>query len=59
MKLPRRLVPVAVSALAAATALGVPQAGPSAGPTEPAAVQASKHDDFVIVGHRGASGYRP
>ena len=59
MKLPRRLVPVAVSALAAATALVVPQAGPSAGPTEPAAVQASKHDDFVIVGHRGASGYRP
>ncbi|MGW5187979.1 glycerophosphodiester phosphodiesterase [Kribbella sp. NPDC004138] len=59
MKLPRRLVPVAVSALAAATALVVPQAGPSAGPAEPAAVQASKHDDFVIVGHRGASGYRP
>ncbi|MEV0794736.1 glycerophosphodiester phosphodiesterase [Kribbella sp. NPDC050459] len=59
MKLPRRLVPVAASALAAAAALVVPQAVPSAGSAEPAAVRASKHDDFVIVGHRGASGYRP
>ncbi|MET9268904.1 glycerophosphodiester phosphodiesterase [Kribbella sp. NPDC003557] len=59
MKLPRRLVPVAASSLAVAAAVVVPQAVPSTGPAAPAAVQASKHDDFVIVGHRGASGYRP
>ncbi|WP_432888328.1 glycerophosphodiester phosphodiesterase [Kribbella sp. CA-245084] len=44
----KRLVPVAVSAIAVVASVLVPQS-----------VQAAKHDDFVIVGHRGASGYRP
>ncbi|NUR94779.1 MAG: glycerophosphodiester phosphodiesterase [Kribbellaceae bacterium] len=51
MKLSSRFLPVAVSALAAAAAVVVPSATPAAG--------GDKHDDFVIVGHRGASGYRP
>ncbi|NIK62350.1 glycerophosphodiester phosphodiesterase [Kribbella shirazensis] len=65
MKLPSRFLPVAASALAVAAAVVVPQAAPSTAPSTapvPAsgvAVQAEKHDDFVIVGHRGASGYRP
>ncbi|MGZ0148516.1 glycerophosphodiester phosphodiesterase [Kribbella sp. WER1] len=56
MKLSSRLLPVAASALAVAAAIVVPSASsaPSSGP-----VAAAKHDDFVIVGHRGASGYRP
>ncbi|MFF0269140.1 glycerophosphodiester phosphodiesterase [Kribbella sp. NPDC004536] len=49
MKFPRRIVPVAVSALALAASVLVPQSVDAAG----------QHDDFVIVGHRGASGYRP
>ncbi|MFC6160715.1 glycerophosphodiester phosphodiesterase [Kribbella jiaozuonensis] len=66
MKLPSRLLPVAASALAVAAAVAVPQAVPSLSSAQstsaagPVAVQAAKHrDDFVIVGHRGASGYRP
>ena len=46
----KRLVPVAVSALALAASFLVPQSQ---------TVEAGNHDDFVIVGHRGASGYRP
>src|SRR5262245_58535237 len=47
----RRFVPVTVSALAVAASFLVPQSQ---------TVDASSHhDDFVIVGHRGASGYRP
>ena len=59
--LPRRFVPAAASALAVAAAVLVPQAVPSAAPAADTAVQsaANHRDDFVIVGHRGASGYRP
>ncbi|MFG1814625.1 glycerophosphodiester phosphodiesterase [Kribbella sp. NPDC049174] len=59
--LPRRFVPVAASALAVAAAFLVPQAVPATAPvTDTAAQSADKHrDDYVIVGHRGASGYRP
>ena len=58
--LPRRLVPVAASALAVVAAVLVPQAVPQSAPAGYTAVQADKsQDDFVIVGHRGASGYRP
>ena len=59
--LPRRFVPVAASALAVAAAVLIPQAVPTSAPsTDVAAESAAKtHDDFVIVGHRGASGYRP
>lgn len=66
--LPRRFVPVAASALAVTAAFLVPQAVPSTA-TAPSATTAQsavatqaaagRHDDFVIVGHRGASGYRP
>ncbi|MGW7684239.1 glycerophosphodiester phosphodiesterase family protein [Kribbella sp. NPDC054772] len=49
MKLTGRLIPVTVSALAVATSVLVPQSVDAT----------SHHDDFVIVGHRGASGYRP
>ncbi|MGW6201366.1 glycerophosphodiester phosphodiesterase [Kribbella sp. NPDC055110] len=60
MKLPRQLVPVAVSALAVTAAVLVPQTVPSVQSAQSEqTVQADKHDDFVIVGHRGASGYRP
>jgi glycerophosphoryl diester phosphodiesterase len=49
--LPRRFVPVAASALALAASFLVPQSQ---------TVEATRHhDSFVIVGHRGASGYRP
>ncbi|GAB2684344.1 glycerophosphodiester phosphodiesterase [Kribbella swartbergensis] len=59
--LPRRFVPAAASALAVAAAVLVPQAVPSTAPAADTAVQsaANHRDDFVIVGHRGASGYRP
>ncbi|MEV0291413.1 glycerophosphodiester phosphodiesterase [Kribbella sp. NPDC050820] len=62
--LPRRFVPAAASALAVAAAVLVPQALPTSAPAadtaDTAAQAAAKHrDDFVIVGHRGASGYRP
>ena len=62
--LPRRFVPVAASALAVAAAFLVPQAVPTTAPAGDAKAQAAeaagKHrDDYVIVGHRGASGYRP
>jgi glycerophosphoryl diester phosphodiesterase len=60
--LPRRFVPVAASAAAVAAAFLVPQAVPTGDPASQSAPQAqyaAKLDDFVIVGHRGASGYRP
>jgi glycerophosphoryl diester phosphodiesterase len=62
--LPRRFVPVAASALAVAAAVLVPQAVPQSQPHSvpdagPAVLAAKHRDDFVIVGHRGASGYRP
>jgi glycerophosphoryl diester phosphodiesterase len=59
--LPRRFVPVAASALAVAAAVLVPQTVPTSAPTTDVAAQSAfdQHDDFVIVGHRGASGYRP
>lgn len=65
--LPRRFVPAAASALAVAAAVLVPQVSQSqsaqsqssAPVASAAAEQAAKNDDFVIVGHRGASGYRP
>jgi glycerophosphoryl diester phosphodiesterase len=60
--LPRRFVPVAASAAAVAAAFLVPQAVPTGDPASqsaPEAQYAAKHDEFVIVGHRGASGYRP
>ncbi|WP_433166127.1 glycerophosphodiester phosphodiesterase [Kribbella sp. CA-247076] len=60
--LPRRFVPVAASALAVTAAVLVPQAVPTSAPETAvqSATSAGKHrDDFVIVGHRGASGYRP
>jgi glycerophosphoryl diester phosphodiesterase len=61
--LPRRFVPVAASALAVAAAVLVPQAVPTSAPAADVAAQsaqsANEQDDFVIVGHRGASGYRP
>src|SRR5215218_1054553 len=62
--LPRRLVPVAASTLAVAAAVLVPQAVPTSAPATDVAAQsaqpaAKEQDDFVIVGHRGASGYRP
>ncbi|MFI6828016.1 glycerophosphodiester phosphodiesterase [Kribbella sp. NPDC050241] len=59
--LPRRFVPVAASALAVTAAVLVPQAVPQSAPAADTAAQsaAHHHDDFVIVGHRGASGYRP
>ncbi|GAA1145786.1 glycerophosphodiester phosphodiesterase [Kribbella jejuensis] len=49
MKLSHRWLPVA--ALAVAAAIAVPASSPVA--------VAGQHDAFVIVGHRGASGYRP
>ena len=57
--LPRRFVPAAASALAVAAAFLVPQAGPTSAPDTTVQAADKKHDDFVIVGHRGASGYRP
>jgi glycerophosphoryl diester phosphodiesterase len=59
--LPRRFVPAAASALAVTAAVLVPQALPATTTTPDTVVQSAdgKHDDFVIVGHRGASGYRP
>jgi len=60
MKLPRRFVPAAASALAVGAAVLVPQVADTASqPAASSVQQASGHDDFVIVGHRGASGYRP
>lgn len=60
----KRFVPVAVSALAVGATLLAPQAVQQA--TQQNGVQAQvagsadhHRDDFVIVGHRGASGYRP
>ena len=59
-----RFVPAAASALAVTAAVLVPQAVQQSSqqsiPAGGVAVQAAKHhDDFVIVGHRGAAGYRP
>ncbi|MEU4608545.1 glycerophosphodiester phosphodiesterase [Kribbella sp. NPDC023972] len=57
--LPRRFVPAAASALAVAAAFLVPQAVPTSAPDTGVQAAAKHRDDFVIVGHRGASGYRP
>ncbi|WP_020392439.1 glycerophosphodiester phosphodiesterase [Kribbella catacumbae] len=58
--LPRRFVPATASALAVAAAILVPQVSePSQNTAATPAAAAAKHDDFVVVGHRGASGYRP
>jgi glycerophosphoryl diester phosphodiesterase len=57
--LPRRFVPAAASALAVAAAFLVPQAVPTSAPDTAVQAAAKHRDDFVIVGHRGASGYRP
>ncbi|MEU4394151.1 glycerophosphodiester phosphodiesterase [Kribbella sp. NPDC023855] len=68
--LSRRNVSVTASAVAVVAAVLVPQVSDTskqAAPTAPSAttVAASaqhssvQHDDFVVVGHRGASGYRP
>jgi glycerophosphoryl diester phosphodiesterase len=56
-----RFVTVTASALAVGAAVLVPQVSDTSTATQqPAAVeQVAKHDDFVVVGHRGASGYRP
>ena len=61
----KRFVPVAVSALAVGATLLAPQAVQQA-TTQQNGAQAQaagsayqQRDDFVIVGHRGASGYRP
>ncbi|MFC5264512.1 glycerophosphodiester phosphodiesterase [Kribbella qitaiheensis] len=65
--LPRRFVPITATVLAVGAAVLVPQVTDQT-TSQPTAVQApaqvstqtsGKHDDFVIVGHRGASGYRP
>lgn len=65
--LPRRFVPITATVFAVGAAVLVPQVTDQT-TAQPTAVQASaqvstqtsgKHDDFVIVGHRGASGYRP
>ena len=63
--LSRRNVSVTASAVAIVAAVLVPQvsdtsksAAPATAATTVAASEA-KHDDFVVVGHRGASGYRP
>ncbi|WP_405055820.1 glycerophosphodiester phosphodiesterase [Kribbella sp. NBC_01505] len=61
----KRFLPAAVSALAVGATLLAPQAVQHAtqqqnGDQAQAAGSAYQHrDDFVIVGHRGASGYRP
>lgn len=62
--LSRRNVSVTASAVAVVAAVLVPQVSDTSkqtAPTAPTTVAASaaKHDDFVVVGHRGASGYRP
>lgn len=73
ISVPRRFVAVAASAVAVGASVFVPQLSSSSPQTtaQPAAqasaalapaarlAAAKKHDDFVIVGHRGASGYRP
>jgi glycerophosphoryl diester phosphodiesterase len=65
--LPRRFVPITATVLAVGAAVLVPQVTDQTA-SQPTAAQApaqvstqtsGKHDDFVIVGHRGASGYRP
>ena len=64
--LPRRFVPITATVLAVGAAVLAPQVTDKT-TSEPTATQTSaqssqsagKHDDFVIVGHRGASGYRP
>ncbi|TCM46694.1 glycerophosphodiester phosphodiesterase [Kribbella sp. VKM Ac-2568] len=64
--LPRRFVPITATVLAVGAAVLAPQvtdkttAQPTATQTSAQSSRtAAKHDDFVIVGHRGASGYRP
>ncbi|GAA0596175.1 glycerophosphodiester phosphodiesterase [Kribbella sandramycini] len=57
----KRLVPVVVSALAVTATALVPQVLTQNQSQSQAQVSGASHqrDDFVIVGHRGASGYRP
>ncbi|MFB6725704.1 glycerophosphodiester phosphodiesterase [Kribbella sp. NPDC056345] len=59
----KRFVPVAVSALAVGATLLVPpavqQTQQNGGQAQVAGSAYQHRDDFVIVGHRGASGYRP
>ncbi|MFF1818356.1 glycerophosphodiester phosphodiesterase [Kribbella sp. NPDC058245] len=61
----KRFLPAAVSALAVGATLLAPQAVQHAGQQQngdqaQVAGSAYQHrDDFVIIGHRGASGYRP
>ncbi len=61
--LSRRNVSVTASALAVVAAVLVPQVPGTSQQVAPTAATAAavstKHDDFVVVGHRGASGYRP
>jgi glycerophosphoryl diester phosphodiesterase len=63
MKLSRQFVAVGASALTVGAALVVPQvSGPAPVGQQDVATQqdaAQRRDDFVVVGHRGASGYRP
>ena len=61
--LSRRFVAVTASALAVGGAVLVPQVSQtsqvSAGSQTAAQTMTREHDDFVVIGHRGASGYRP
>ncbi|WP_433016558.1 glycerophosphodiester phosphodiesterase [Kribbella sp. CA-294648] len=62
--LSRRNVSVTASAVAVVAAVLVPQVSDTSKQTAPTAAttvatSTAKHDDFVVVGHRGASGYRP
>src|SRR5687767_337239 len=62
--LSRRNVSVTASAVAVVAAVLVPQVSDTSKQTAPTApttvaTSAAQHDDFVVVGHRGASGYRP
>jgi len=49
----------AAIAAAALTLVGAAPAGADRAQTAPATATASRGDDFLVVGHRGASGYRP
>ena len=60
--LPRRFVAATASALAVGATVLVPQTiHPGASQQQDVAVSADTkhHDDFLVIGHRGASGYRP
>ncbi|GAB3823684.1 glycerophosphodiester phosphodiesterase [Kribbella italica] len=68
MKLSRQFVAIGASALTVGAALVVPQVSGGSAPvgqqdvsaaTQHDASSAQRRDRFVVVGHRGASGYRP